>query len=223
MKRDGEMEDGVSKTLKNFKCAVIVAHPDDETLWAGGTILMNPDNKWTIVTATRRSDADRRYKYNIAMNMLNADGQMGDVDDGPEQSPIDIECLEDTILSLLDGTSYDLIVTHSPQGEYTRHRRHEEVAKAVIELLKSGRLHTKKIWMFAYTDHHRDHLPRPIRHADICIPLPPETWEKKYNLITETYGFSSESWEAKTTPRKEAFWSFSSFNQIEDWIENWSN
>ena len=27
-------------------CAVIVAHPDDETLWAGGIILMYPEANW---------------------------------------------------------------------------------------------------------------------------------------------------------------------------------
>ena len=30
------------------KCAVIVAHPDDETLWAGGTMLMHPDCQSTV-------------------------------------------------------------------------------------------------------------------------------------------------------------------------------
>jgi LmbE family N-acetylglucosaminyl deacetylase len=28
---------------ENNKCAVIVAHPDDETLWAGGLMLMHPE------------------------------------------------------------------------------------------------------------------------------------------------------------------------------------
>jgi len=27
-------------------CAVIVAHPDDETLWVGCTILMYPEANW---------------------------------------------------------------------------------------------------------------------------------------------------------------------------------
>ena len=27
----------------NNECAVIVAHPDDETLWAGGLMLMHPE------------------------------------------------------------------------------------------------------------------------------------------------------------------------------------
>jgi LmbE family N-acetylglucosaminyl deacetylase len=30
-------------TKENNECAVIVAHPDDETLWAGGLMLMHPE------------------------------------------------------------------------------------------------------------------------------------------------------------------------------------
>jgi len=31
------------------RCAVIVAHPDDETLWMGRTVLMHPECEWTII------------------------------------------------------------------------------------------------------------------------------------------------------------------------------
>ena len=39
------------------KAAVIVAHPDDETLWAGGTILMHPETKWTIIALCRKNSS----------------------------------------------------------------------------------------------------------------------------------------------------------------------
>ena len=39
------------KTSK--KAAVIVAHPDDETLWAGGTIMMGRDYNWQIISLCR--------------------------------------------------------------------------------------------------------------------------------------------------------------------------
>ena len=35
---------------------VIVAHPDDETIWMGGTILKNKNWKWTILSLCRASD-----------------------------------------------------------------------------------------------------------------------------------------------------------------------
>jgi hypothetical protein len=33
-------------------------------------------------------------------------------------------------------------------------------------------------------------------------------WLKKYDLMTQTYGFKKDSWEALTTPKSEGFWVF---------------
>ena len=48
---------------KSKSIAVIVAHPDDETLWAGGTILSHPSNKWFIICLCRASDTDRSVRF----------------------------------------------------------------------------------------------------------------------------------------------------------------
>ena len=198
--------------------AVIVAHPDDETLWAGGLLLTHPEARWHIVTLCRASDSDRAGKFEKILGAYNAAGAMGDMDDGPEQTPLNLADIETAILQLLPANQYDLILTHSPAGEYTRHRRHEETAQAVLGLLRSNRLRTSALWMFAYQDHHRDSFPQPINFADIHYPLTPAVWTQKYELITKIYGFSTESWEAQTTPKTEAFWIFSSFDEVEKQI-----
>ncbi len=193
-------------TREHVNCAVIVAHPDDETLWAGGTLLMHPDSCWTIVTLTRRSDPDRAPKFQKALEHYVAKGIMGDLDDGPDQKPLRTVEVEDAIVELLPSHRYDLILTHSLWGEYTRHRRHEEVGRAVMALRESQRLSTGDIWMFAYDDDDGRHLPRPAANSDVHVRLPQEIWEHKYRIITDVYGFASDSFEARTTPREEAFW-----------------
>jgi LmbE family N-acetylglucosaminyl deacetylase len=189
-------------------CAVIVAHPDDETLWAGGTILLHPDCNWTVVTLCRKNDSDRAPKFFQALEKLNAAGVMGDLDDGPEQTPLSAHKLRDTIVELLASDRFDLIITHGLWGEYTRHLRHEETGKAVMDLWDNERLFAKQIWRFAYEDGGGKYLPRPIKNADLQIELPDEIWQKKYDIITKVYGLSADSFEAQTTPRKEAFWCF---------------
>jgi LmbE family N-acetylglucosaminyl deacetylase len=187
-------------------CAVIAAHPDDETLWAGGTILMHPESKWTIVTLCRASDRDRAPKFSKALERLNAVGQMGDLDDGPEQLPLPARDVQNTIMSLLPSDRFDLVITHGLWGEYTRHLRHEEAAKAVMALRERGRLSAKELRMFAYQDAGGKHLPRPNRDADVMVNLPEEIWQAKYDIIRKIYGFDPESFEARTTPKQEAFW-----------------
>jgi LmbE family N-acetylglucosaminyl deacetylase len=199
-------EQGARLTYEHVNCAVVVAHPDDEILWCGGTILMHPDSNWTVVTLTRKSDPDRAPKFHKAMELLGAKGIMGDLDDGPEQKPLSAGQVQDAIMDLLPSDRLDLILTHGPWGEYTRHKRHEEVSKAVQTLRQSGRLQAGEIWMFAYDDRGGKQLPQPLIDGDVYTKLPEETWQEKYRIITEVYGFAPDSFEAKTTPRDEAFW-----------------
>lgn len=185
--------------------AVIVAHPDDETLWAGGTMLLHPETRWTVLTICRKSDRDRAPRFFQALEKYNTRGLMADLDDGPDQTPLDDNEVRNTILSLLPTHSFELIITHSPHGEYTRHRRHEETSKAVTELCKTRKLSAEQLWMFAYNDNGGKNLPQPAQNADIYIKLPEKIWQKKYDIITGVYGFNANSFEAKTTPRIEAF------------------
>lgn len=188
--------------------AVIVAHPDDETLWAGGTILRHPSWQWFVLSLCRASDPDRAPRFGNALKVLHAEGVMGDLDDGPEQVPLDERLVEQTILELLPPRHFDLLITHNPAGEYTRHLRHEETGKAVITLWGQGEISADLLWTFAYEDGHKAYYPRPVENASGYRVLPQTVWLKKYRLITDTYGFDQNSWEAKTTPKAESFWQF---------------
>ena len=209
------MESKIPKSV-----AVIVAHPDDETLWAGGTILSHPSWKCFIVCLCRKSDAERAAKFYKALQFLKSEGIMGDLDDEPDQKPLDKKEVERAIMHLLPKTHFDLVVSHNPSGEYTRHIRHEEVSKAVIILWHAGKISTDELWTFAYEDGGKEFYPKPIENATICHILAKRIWLKKYSIITSTYGFEKNSWEAETTPRAESFWQFSNPNDAIKWLNN---
>lgn len=198
--------------------AVIVAHPDDETLWAGGLILTHPRWHWFVLSLCRGSDPDRSPKFWRALSELGADGAIADLDDGPEQLPLDEREIRTAIECMLPQRQYDYLVTHSPTGEYTRHRRHEEVSRAAINLWLSRTIRARSLLLFAYEDGGRSYMPRARRDAHLRQKLDEATWHRKHELIRRVYDFTGDSWEAKTTPRTEAFWLFDSPRKLNHWL-----
>lgn len=213
--------DGKTPDRRALRAAVVVAHPDDETLWCGGYILNHPEYSWRIVTLCRASDPDRAPKFHRVLKRLGGEGAMGDLDDGPDQAPLGSEQVRQTTSRLLGEINYDLILTHGPHGEYTRHRRHGECCESVVELWQSDRIKTARLWMFAYDDGNRAYLPRVRTDADRREVLSDNVWLEKRRLITDVYGFEPDSWETRTTPREEGFWCLDSAQQAIARMASW--
>jgi hypothetical protein len=133
---------------------------------------------------------------------------------------LDEKEVERAIMQILPPTHFDLIISHNPSGEYTRHIRHEEVSKAVITLWHSGKISTNELWTFAYEDGNKKYYPRSIEKAAMNRNLTKRIWLRKYNIITSTYGFEKNSWEAESTPREESFWQFFNPNEAIKWLKN---
>ena len=64
----------------NKTALCIVAHPDDETIWMGGTIMKNNYN-WTIICLCRKNDLDRSPKFKKVCDYYKAKSIISDLDD----------------------------------------------------------------------------------------------------------------------------------------------
>lgn len=120
-----------------MKRALVVAHPDDEVLWAGGLVISHPGD-WTILCATiPRTDPIRAVKFQEACKVLGAEGQVF-----PQTEPPPNESI--SWLDEIDLSGFDHIVTHNAFGEYG-HQHHRDVHRHITR--KYGK---KKLTFFGY-------------------------------------------------------------------------
>ena len=157
--------------------AIIAANSDNEILWAGGAILTHPFWNCFIVRLCRKNDEDRATKIYKVLKILNATGNMGDLDEKPRQKPLSNDEVELSILDLLPQTYFDLIITHNTKGEYTRHLRHEETSKAVISLWHDGKISTSQFWFFAHEDGNKASLVVIRILLSLTIKMTQKYWQ----------------------------------------------
>ena len=138
--------------LDNYTKLMIVAHPDDETLWGGGHL---QEGNWLVVCLTNQSYTLRKNEFKSAMNML---GQKGIILDYPDlQKNIDGKNvknlwgnvktgMEKDLNLVINYKQWDQIVTHNPMGEYGH--IHHIMTNNEVTSVCSASSKIDKLWYF---------------------------------------------------------------------------
>ena len=206
------------KTENLKSVAIIVSHPDEETLWAGGTILSHPFWKCFVVCLSKANDPELAPRFYKALKMLKSEGVMGNLDEITDNKSIDEKQLERSIIQLLPDTHFDLVITHNSFGEKTDNQQHEAVNRTVIKLWQDGFITADELWTFAYENGNVKYYPNSIEQPEVLEQLSTSVWSRKYNIITRIFGYNEKSWKALTAPSTEAFWKFKNSNKQKESI-----
>jgi len=185
---------------------VIVAHPDDETIWMAGMILNSKNIDWTIFSLCRKDDPDRAPKFKKVCDYYRARGIISDLED---EEIMDIKEslpeIEKRIKKELRTDKFDYIFTHGLNGEYG-HIRHIGIHKIVKKLVQEKKLFCHHLFFFAYKLNSQKRIINyPDKSVDLIFNLTSEELKTKKNIIKKIYGFSQKSFESRSCLKKETF------------------
>lgn len=202
------------KFKKNEEALVIVAHPDDETIWLSGFILKHPKINWTILSLCRATDPDRAPKFRKVCRALGARAIITDLDDEgrvserqalPEIRRLIKQKIGEKKFSARGGPAFgwDFLFTHGANGEYG-HPRHKSVHQVVKKMAKNGELKAKKVFFFNYKKISKYHLA-PAKNSDFILKLTAKEFKKKKSLMAKIYGFAPDGIDANYCTNIESF------------------
>ncbi|MEG0980238.1 MAG: PIG-L family deacetylase [Erysipelotrichaceae bacterium] len=136
--------------LKDVDHLMIVAHPDDETIWGASHLLKD---KYLVVCITNGKNNKRHKEFVKVMKKIKTpylilnypDKVKGQRDDWKSSE----EAIQKDLNYIMNFKDWKLIATHNPKGEYG-HIHHKRTSNYVTKIVKDQKLKTKFYYFGEY-------------------------------------------------------------------------
>ena len=115
---------------------MIVAHPDDETIWGGAHLL---EENYVVVCITNGNNRTRRKEFSKVMEETHSIGIMLSYPDKTRGKRDNWDScrdkIQDDLKQIIGKKHWDTIVTHNPDGEYghIHHQMTNSITTAITQ------------------------------------------------------------------------------------------
>ena len=225
LKKQGKVFTGIIKVKKNwyyfdgegnriklpdfqkYRKLMIVAHPDDESLWGGAHLL---DGDYFVVCLTNGNNPIRRAEFYNALKEYGCKGFMfsyPDVEGGKRSDwSRDREQIVRDINAFLTCKDWNLIATHNPRGEYG-HIQHQMTSNLVTAVYRN-RYQGNKLFYFGKYYKYLDLL----KIKNQLTSIPEFKLQRKTQIIDTVYRSQDVKWDKHMMP-------YENWIGIQNWIE----
>lgn len=180
---------------------ILIAHPDDETIFSGGLLLTYPQWNWTIICATwslasirgqQLAQAVKIYHHQYSVNISQL--VLLGFPDGRTKNKINKHQLISKLATI--HKDFDIVFTHNSKGDYG-HPSHGAVHQAALSLYSN-------IWEFIIPTNQYV-APQPFKTTTHVLPLSKQLLTKKRKIFTSCHRTEQYLWEREPDMLRYAF------------------